>query len=74
LVYLVYDHWSLYHVHGYVSEDGYMQLGFLSKTDQGMQGTKPVRQGAGDEVPLVDEHYDIFAWLKAGRVFVVVAS
>lgn len=55
-------------MHGYVdSEDGYMQLEFLSKTDRGMQG-KAVRQDAGAEVPLVEENYDIFARLKAGRL------
>jgi hypothetical protein len=61
-------------VHGYVdSEDGYMQLEFLSKTDWDMRG-KAVRRDAAAEAPLVDENYDIFAELKAGRLIVVAAT
>ena len=59
-------------MHGYVSEDGHMQLEFLSKTDQGVQG-KPVLRGAGSELPLVDENFDIFARQKARRLVVVAA-
>ena len=69
LIYFAFDHWSLYHVHGYDdSEDGQLEL--LSKTDQGMQG-KHVRRDADAEVPLEDKH-DTFARLKAGRLLVVV--
>ena len=59
-------------MHGYASTDGYMQLEFLSKTDQGMQGAKAVRQGTRAEVPLVDERYDTFARRK-GRLLVVAS-
>jgi hypothetical protein len=49
-----------------------MQLEFLSKTDQGMQG-KPVGRCA---IALVDDNlnYGIFGKLKAGRSLVVVAA
>ena len=59
-------------MHGYVSKDGYMQLEFLSKKDQGMQGAKAVRRGTRAEVLLVDEYYDIFARRK-GRLLVVAS-
>jgi hypothetical protein len=50
-----------------------MQPEFLSKTDQGMQGKKAVRQAAGTEVPRVEENYDIFARLRTRGLLDVVA-
>ena len=62
-------------MHGYVDSEvsPYMQLEFLSNADQGIQGTVVCRD-AGPEVPLVEDNYDIFARLEAGRLLVVVAA
>ena len=54
-------------MHGYVDWDGYVQLEFLSKTDQGVQG-----EHVGAEVPFVEKN--ISARLKAGRLLLVVGA